>query len=122
MDKSVFTINLQGNDYQDLISNIKEIIPKESVKTSVRMRIGDSFDGGTSQLGAILEFLQNKDVCYTVAAIVAAWIRSKNNKKITIKTKDSTIEASNLNEKQLFEIFHSKGCSIYLLKEDKKPE
>ena len=81
MTKSVFKVRLSKSVGEELIAYIEEIIPAEARKMGVRARVGDSAPSASSPasviLGYIFEFIQNKDVCYSVAAVVAAWIRAK---------------------------------------------
>lgn len=110
MTKSVFKVRLSKSVGEELIPYIEQVIAAENRKMGVRARVGDAAPSASSPasviLGYIFEFIQNKDVCYSVAAVVAAWIRAKHSKKIIIKKGDYEIEASNLTEQQLFKLFN----------------
>lgn len=121
MTKSVFKVRLSKSVGEELIPYIEEIIPAEARKMGVRARVGDSAPSASSPasviLGYIFEFIQNKDVCYSVAAVVAAWIRAKNSKKIIIKKGGYKIEASNLTDEELFKLFSEAKEEIEIKKE-----
>ena len=122
MTKSVFKIRLSKSVGQELTPYINEVIAESDRKISVRARVGDSAVTASSAssvvLGYIFEFVQNKDVCYCIAAVVAAWIRAKHSKKITIKKDGYSIEAKNLNEKELFKIFSETKADLEIKEED----
>lgn len=75
MTKSVFTISLSKSVGEEMKPFIEEIIAQENRTLRIRARTGDSVKAVTTVIGYIFEFIQNKDVCYTVAAVVIAWIR-----------------------------------------------
>ncbi|EAA4374022.1 hypothetical protein GSI16_004247 [Salmonella enterica] len=121
MTKSVFKVRISKSVGEELIPYIEEIIPAEARKMGVRARVGDSAPSASSPasviLGYIFEFIQNKDVCYSVAAVVAAWIRAKHSKKIIIKKGGYKIEASNLTDEELFKLFSEAKDEIEIKKE-----
>ena len=53
-----------------------------------------------------------------MAAIFVAWVRSKNNKSITIKKDGFTIEAKNLNEEQFYKIFSEATSELKIEEKD----
>ncbi|HIG3339245.1 hypothetical protein M2X80_22635 [Klebsiella pneumoniae] len=109
MTKSVFNLRLSKSAAKELTPYIEQVIQEHDRSRSVVARVGDSAPmvGSTTSviIGYVFEFIQNKDVCYSVAAVVAAWIRAKHSKKITIHKGDYKIEAENLTEEQLFKLF-----------------
>ena len=115
MTKSVFTIHLSKSAGKELKPYIEQVINDSDRTMSVHAKVGDSIYAGSAAsnvFGYVFEFIQNKDVCYTVAAIVIAWIRSKNGKKISITKDGYSIKAENLNEKQLFKILSDHDAQI----------
>lgn len=121
MTKSFFTVRLSKSAAKELKPHIEKVIPQESRKMSIRARTFDSASGnaGDNIVGYIFEFIQNKDVCYTFAAIVIAWIRSRHGKSITFKKGDTKIEVKGLNGQELYKILESKDVSIEIDCNDK---
>jgi len=116
MTKSVFTIRLSKSAGLEMKPYIEKMIPPESRKMGIRAMAFDSAsgNGGDNIVGYIFEFIQNKDVCYSVAAIVIAWIRARNGKSVTLRKGDTLIDAKGLNEKELFKILETKDVIIHI--------
>lgn len=115
MTKSVFTVHLSKTAGNDMKPFIEKIIPQDDRKMRIKAMVFDSASsGGNNVVGYIFEFIQNKDVCYTFAAIVIAWIRSKHGKSVIIRKGDTTIEAKGLTEKQLAEILQAQDTTIHI--------
>ncbi|MCU5775133.1 hypothetical protein N5923_23255 [Erwiniaceae bacterium BAC15a-03b] len=117
MTKSVFTIRLSKSVGKDMMPYIEKIIPQESRKMSVRALTFDSASGGgngDNVIGYIFEFIQNKDVCYSVAAIVIAWIRARNGKGISLRKGDTRVDITGLNEKELYKILDEKAVTVHI--------
>ena len=95
---------------------IEKIIPTESRKMGIRALAFDSAsgNGGDNVIGYIFEFIQNKDVCYSVAAIIIAWIKARNGKSVTLRKGDTIIDVKGLNEKQLFNILEEKDVTVHI--------
>jgi len=116
MTKSVFTVRLSKSAGIEMKPYIEQIIPPESRKMGIRAMAFDSASGsgGDNIVGYIFEFIQNKDVCYSVAAIIIAWIRARNGKSVTFRKGDALIDAKGLNEKELFKILEMKDVTIHI--------
>ncbi|WP_139109837.1 hypothetical protein [Kosakonia oryziphila] len=118
MTKSVFILNLSKEAFSELRPYIEEAISADCRTIMTKARTGDSVNTVSVITAYLFELLQNKEVCYTMAAIFAAWVRSKNNKSITIKKDGYTIEAKNLNEKQLYKIFSETKTELKIEEKD----
>lgn len=112
MTKSVFTISLSKSVGEEMKPFIEEIIAQENRTLRMRARTGDSVKAVTAVIGYVFEFIQNKEVCYTVAAVVIAWIRSKHGKRISIKKDGYEIDARNLTEQELFKLLSEAESKI----------
>lgn len=118
MDISVFNVHLRGAAGKEIKGYVEQCIAECDVDISTSIRTIDSASStATSVATYIFEFIQNKDVCYSFAAIVAAWIRAKHSKRITIKKDGYSIDAKNLTEKELFEIFNETKSTIEIKEE-----
>ena len=118
MTKSVFTLHLSKQAGSELRPYIEKIIAAEDRTFITKARVGDSTNTVSTITAYLFELIQNKDVCYTMAAIFVAWVRSKNNKSITIKKDGFTIEAKNLNEEQFYKIFSEATSELKIEEKD----
>ncbi|OSX83713.1 hypothetical protein B9L20_16660 [Serratia marcescens] len=112
MTKSVFTISLSKSVGEEMKPFIEEIIAQENRTLRIRARTGDSVKAVTTVIGYVFEFIQNKEVCWTVGAIVIAWIRSKHGKRISIKKDGYELDARNLTEQELFKLLSETESKI----------
>lgn len=121
MSKSVFKLDLSKDASKELETLIENAVTRESVKKKAhKAYVMDSHDGGSTFLGLVYEIINSKEACAAIAAVVIAWIKSKNGKKVVIKKNGVEIEASNLTHKELQAILE-KGTEL-VIGEDKDAE
>ncbi|MDJ0042937.1 hypothetical protein [Pantoea allii] len=116
MTKSVFTVHLSKSAGNEMKPFIEKIIDHDDRKMRIKAMAFDSATGssGDNLIGYVFEFIKNKDVCYSFAAIVIAWIRSRSGRTVIIRKGDTVIEAKGLTEKELSEILSKTDSSIHI--------
>jgi hypothetical protein len=116
MTKSVFTVHLSKSAGNEMKPFIEKIIDQDDRKMRIKALAFDSATGssGDNLIGYVFEFIQNKDVCYSFAAIVIAWIRSRSGRSIIIRKGNTVIEAKGLTEKELKDILSQTDSTIHI--------
>lgn len=97
----------------DFEKSIESIIPAAHRTKARKMFVRDSLDGGSTLLGLVYEIINSKAACAAIAAVVIAWIKSRNGKKVIIKKDGVRIEASNLTQQELESILE-RGSKVVI--------
>ena|SRR5688572_21097912 len=94
-------IALPPDLYKDIVDGISKEIHSDDLKVK---HIGIAYDSSTALGGlyeVIVEVVKSKAACAAIAAVLCQWIRSRNGKKVRIRSRGKTIELTGLNSNEV---------------------
>jgi len=112
-------ISLPPGLYEDIVDGISREIPGDDLNVK---HIGIAYDSATALGGlyeVVVEVVNSKAACAAIAAVLCQWIRSRNGKKVRIRTRGKTIEITGLNSKDISQFLDDSSGSRATIEEIK---
>ncbi|KAA1194859.1 hypothetical protein [Photorhabdus heterorhabditis] len=122
MSKPVFTIKLSKAVSDEILTDLKNLIPEEERSISTIVRTGDSVNVVSVVQAVIVEIIHSKPACLMIASILCAWIKAKHGKKVKIKKNGVTMEFKNLTSADLAKILEQEPGIELAVEENKEPQ
>lgn len=100
MSAKNFSIRMSPEVSNELLVLVEEALPRQDRITKRRAMNFDSVDMASQLLSVVVEIINSKYACLTVATVIVSWMKLKK-RRVIVKSGNTQIDINNVTKEEL---------------------